>query len=81
MGKQTKKNRLLETAKRMPPRHHKLPGEAFDWMKSEALKWLIEQPEILDFIWQSVRNQSGTGALITYDPDTKTWKGVDYDDD
>lgn len=81
MKKQTGKDRLLSAARKMPPLHHKLPGEDFDWMKSETVKWLVSQPEILNFIWQSVRNKTGENMLISYDADTGTWQGVDCNGD
>lgn len=77
--KQTGKDRLLNAARKMPPLHHKLSGEDFDWMKSETVKWLVSQPEILDFIWRSVRDKTGENTLISYNPDTGKWQGVDYD--
>ena len=78
---QTGKDRLLNAARKMPPLHHKLPGEDFDWMKSETVKWLVSQPEVLNFIWQSVRNKTGENTLISYDADTGTWQGVDCNGD
>lgn len=82
--RKTKKEELLDAAKKMPPLHHKYPNENFDWNKSETGKWLISQPEILDFIWQSVKNRTGSHggkALIVFDPETHTWQGVDYEAD
>ena len=82
--RRTKKDGLLDIAKKMSPLHHKRPGRDFDWKESEAVGWLISQPEILDFVWQSVHNKTGSHggkALIVFDPETHTWKGVDYGDD
>lgn len=77
MKERTKKNMLLDVARKMPPLHHKFPGEEFDVKKSAVMKWLMASPEIMDFVWQSVRGQSkGNGRpLVTYDPDTGMWKG------
>lgn len=79
--KRTKKDRLLDVVKQMPPLYHKLPDEDFAWSKSEALKWIVSQPEILDYIWQSIRNRTDVNEFIAYNNDTGTWQGVDYDGD
>lgn len=72
-------NKHLEVAKKMPPLYHKLPGEEFDIAKSEVVKWLITQPEIMQFIMDRVANRAEASRLITYDPDTGKWQGVEYD--
>ncbi len=74
-------NKNLEVAKKMPPLHHKLPGQEFDISKSEVVKWLIGQPEILQFVMDRVAGRSEASRLIRYNPDTGTWQGVDYDGD
>lgn len=68
------RSKLLGAAKKMPPLKHKV-GEEYDVRKSEAVKWLVQQPDILNYIWNQVK-QTDT----TYDPSTGTWKGVDYHD-
>lgn len=78
--KRTKKDQLLDVARQMPPLHHKLPYESFDWNKSAALKWLVSQPEILNYVWQSISNRSDADEFIVYDSETGMWQGVDYDD-
>lgn len=75
-----KKSKLLEVAKKMPPLYHTLPGEDFDIHKSEVVKWLISQPEILEYVYHRVKVCGGvSGAFIKYDPETGKWKGVDHD--
>ena len=69
----TRKSKLLETAKQMPPLYHTIPGQDFDMSKSEVVKWLLEQPEIQNYVWNNIKN---SGSVI-YDSDTGKWKGVD----
>lgn len=71
-----KASKLLEVAKKMPPLYHTLPGQEFDVQKSEMVQWLIQQPDILSYISNRVRD----GQHIIYDPDTGKWQGVDYDE-
>ena len=68
-------NKHLEVAKKMPPLHHKLPGEEFDITKSEVVKWLVAQPEIMQFLMDRVANRAEASRLIKYDPDAGTWQG------
>ena len=69
-----RKNQLLSIARKMPPLFHSLPGEPFDILKSRVLWWLVKQPDVLNFIWNRVK-QSGD---VVYDPDTGKWVGVDF---
>jgi len=62
-------------AKKMPPLRHSVPGQKFDILKSEAAQWLTRQPDIMQIVFESVKNRE-----ITYDPEMGTWQGVDYDD-
>ena len=75
MSKMVKrKNQLLSIARKMPPLFHSLPEEPFDILKSRVLWWLVKQPDVLNFIWNRVK-QSGD---VVYDPDTGKWVGVDF---
>lgn len=65
----------LDVARKMPPLHHSLPGEPFDIAKSEVIEWLVSQPDIMQLVFNAVRNKH-----IVYNPVTGTWKGVDYAD-
>lgn len=71
-----KRSKLLEIAKNMPPVRHTISGQNFEIQNSEAIQWLIQQPEILNYIWNNVKN---SGAVI-YDPQTSRWTGAEYDD-
>lgn len=72
-----RKNKKLDAARYMPPLHHSVPGEEFNIKNSQAIMWLLKSPDILNYLWDHVRQS----ANIVYDPDTCTWKGVDYHDD
>lgn len=74
-------NKNLEAAKMMPPLYHTIPGEAFDIKKSEVVKWLLEQPEIMQFVMDRVSSRGETSKLIVYDRGTGKWQGVDYNGD
>jgi len=56
----------------MPPLFHSLPGEEFSIAQSEVIRWLIKQPEVQRWIFDTVRNRK----LIEFDPDEGTWSGV-----
>ena len=63
-----------EVAKTMPPLKHSLPGKEYDVTNSQAVDWLIHQPEIMQLVFDSVRDHGD----IVFDPDTKSWRGVKY---
>lgn len=66
----------LDAGKKMPPLYHTLPGQDFDYDKSEVLNWIANQPEMLNF----VREQLKSAGYIVYNPETGQWTGVDYHD-
>lgn len=55
----------------MPPLYHTRPGESFSIGRSEVVQWLVAQPDILNYLWDQIR-QSG---LVSYDPETGKWRG------
>nr|DAQ41937.1 MAG TPA: hypothetical protein [Caudoviricetes sp.] len=59
----------------MPPLYHSIPGEKFDIRKSRTLWWLIKQPEILNYVWNNIK-QSG---FVKYDSVTGKWTGIDFE--
>lgn len=69
-----KRSKLLEVARMLPPSYHTLPGEEFDIEKSEVIHWLVDQPEILNFLWNNIK-QSGD---VAYDSATGLWQGIDW---
>ena len=66
--------RLLCAAK-MPPKKKKTNRDApYDHKKDEVIGWLAQQPDIMSYVAELAQRN----GLITYDPITQTWKGVDY---
>lgn len=61
-------------AKQMPELRHTIPGEKFDVKKSEVVQWLISQPDILQYLFNHIKNTD-----IVYVPEYGTWVGVDYE--
>lgn len=74
MRKKNEPLRLMLASKNMPPLYHSLPGQSFDIQKSEVIKWLISNPEVLQYLFDKV-NKSG---FIIYNPKTQKWQGKDY---
>ncbi len=60
-------------ARTMPSLHHTLPGQEFSIEKSEVVRWLVSQPEIINYLTTKL---ASTGAIV-YDNSTGTWRGAD----
>lgn len=73
---QKKRSKNLLVAKEMPPLYHKLPGEDFNFKKSEVLKWISERPSLLLYVFNHLEH-----AEIEYNPNTGKWQGVNYEED
>jgi hypothetical protein len=76
MPKFKKRSKKLSVARNLPPSYHTLPEKDFDIKKSEVIKWLIDQPEILNYLWDNIK-QSGD---VEYDAETGIWTGIEYED-
>src|SRR5262245_23518069 len=63
----------LKRAAQMPQLFHRLPDQDFDIMKSEVARWLSEQPEIRQAIFDWCSNK---GAIVFKD---RRWRGVQTD--
>ena len=74
MRKNINRSQLLELATNMPPLRHSIPGQEFSIYNSEVIRWLINQPEALNYIWNNIKN---SGAVV-YDNESGTWQGVNY---
>jgi hypothetical protein len=72
-----KRSKKLNVARNLPPSFHKLPNQDYDVKKSEVIKWLIQRPSILEYIWDNIKQSED----VVYNPDTGKWQGVDYDND
>lgn len=79
MRKRKKVSKELDVARNMPPLYHKLPGEEYDVNKSEVARWLIQQPDILNYVVNRIKAPGTSEPLIKYNPSTGKWQGVDYD--
>ena len=75
--KRFKDSNLYKIVRCMPPLYHKLPGEEFDIRKSRIIWWLTKQPEMLEYVWNRIK-QSGA---VKYDPKTGKWQGVDVQEE
>ncbi len=69
-----KNSNIFQVAKKMPPLYHKLPGKEFDVFKSQVIWWLTRQPEMLEYIWNKLK-QSGA---VRYDPQSGKWQGINF---
>lgn len=58
----------------MPPLSHSVPGQDFDIKNSEAARWMIDQPEILQMLFNYFRQ---SGAII-FQKENKTWVGINF---
>ena len=57
----------------MPPlTHWPNDGYGFDIMRSDVVDWMCQQPELRQWLFNLVRN----AGAITYDLETRTWRGV-----
>ena len=74
MRKNINRSQLLKLTTNMPPLRHSIPGQEFNIHNSEVICWLINQPEVLNYIWNNIKN-SGT---VVYDSESGTWQGVNY---
>jgi hypothetical protein len=65
----------LQRASEMPPLSHWLgKDQSFSITRSEAAKWLAAQPEILQFVFNSMKN----AGVIEFDLESRSWRGVNY---
>lgn len=55
--------------------HNPDKTQPFDIYRSEAVCWIVKQPEILSYLWSKIQS---TGA-VTFDPTTQTWSGINAD--
>ena len=62
----------LHNAKNMPALFHKLPGEEFDYDKSEVVNWLLQLPEVKEHIF----NHAKRSGYIRFNRDTGKWCGL-----
>lgn len=68
----------LNCVKKMPELKHTNGESNFDIKESEICQWLIQQPDVLQYIFNRVAN-NGAKPLIIYNSKRETWQGVDYE--
>lgn len=73
--KKKQRSENLDVLKNMPPLIHKHPDKEYDIEKSELVSWLIDQPEIKDWL---VGYLKGLKDYVEYDSKTGCWVGVNY---
>ena len=71
-----KPNPGLNKAAQMPALRHWSPNGGFDIMQSEVVDWLVAQKEIRQWLFNIVKN----AGAITFDIETRTWRGVAWQD-
>lgn len=74
--KKREQSKFLDVGKSMPTLYHTLPNEEFDYDKSQVLKWIAIQPELLTYL----KYKLSRVGYIEYDKATGTWKGIDVHD-
>ncbi len=69
-------SKQLICAAKMPPLFHRAAaaGEKFDITKSEVSAWLLQQPDIMQYVFTRIKNS----GLIVYNSTKGTWQGRDY---
>ena len=78
--KRKKPSKNLDIARMMPPLPHGMPDKDFDIEKSEAVKWLLSQEDIMQWVWGYISNNGWQNPYLKFNPETRTWQGVDYED-
>ena len=73
MKKKMKRSCLLDAANSMPPLQHWDRTEPFDITHSEVCRWLTQQPELAQYLFNQVKCVN-----IVYDKESRTWRGVDW---
>lgn len=68
------KDKRFSCLKDMPPKISKYPDREFDPMDNPMIDWMVQQPDLRKYLVDQARK---TG-LITYDPKTNTWRGINY---
>ena len=69
-----RRTKIVDVAKTMPPLRHKISDQDFDIRKSYVIRWMLQQDETYQYIWNKI-TQSGA---IKYNPKTHLWQGVDF---
>ena len=76
-GKASMAERTFGCAREMPALRHSTT-DPFDVTKSEVAMWLCSQPSVLQRVFDMATTaRDGDGMpFISYDPESKAWKGA-----
>lgn len=68
------KNSRLNCLRKMPPLKHKKDGVPYDVMESEVVDWMIQQPEVRQWLYDKLTDKTGgkMPEFITYNHETGT---------
>jgi hypothetical protein len=76
MSKNMRETKFRSFIRTMPPLRHSVPGEKFNIEKSQVVAWLVNQPEVLQWMFDAIR-ESGR---IKFDAESGLWSGVQSPD-
>jgi hypothetical protein len=63
---------FLEKVSKMPEFPHSVEGQPYDVNNSQAVLWMIEQPEVREYLMEKARGYQA----IEFDPVSKKWRGT-----
>lgn len=75
MGRIKSKDKRLFVAYEMPPLQREPFGKPYQHKTDEVLNWISKRPGLLMYVFDKLTQ----GGYIEYNPDTRTWQGVNYD--
>ena len=73
MGRALSRDKRLRVGRKMPALLRRQPGQAYVPEADDVLRWVSEQPELLDYVFELLSRR----GHVTYNPETGEWKGVD----
>ncbi len=68
-----KRSKKLDRAAAMPYLHHSTPGQPFAWSTSEVSKWLTDQPELRQYLF----DHCVRAGVIVFNKASGMWHGRD----
>lgn len=71
-------SKKLDVVREMPELYHRLPNERFELRKSEVVNWLLEQDDVVEWLFHFLQR---TTKMIEYDKKTGKWHGVKEEGD
>lgn len=74
MSKRIDIDKRLLAAKNMPPLERRKNGEEYDYKNDEVLKWISEQPQMMDYLLGVLQRR----GCVEFNSVNGTWQGVNY---